>query len=619
MIIYTKNTVLTETPLLYAYDEGVFVFPFYGTETFTDPYDGSVWTWENVTNDTDQIVAVVAGGVNYINAYSLATCTSTEQSFFWDDTNGWLYVHHTDSDADVFYGSNERKYADVVAGYASNYNKNTKNIYDSVYYETRIKDFATRKRVADPVQFGLILFDDLNYSLINQDGEFDDYTRSQAVGTPFFVYAIDNDDSTTTELDADSQIFQGYHKGAQNNRESLNINGTGLRYFENKPVCQNTISTDDYPNAGDSDGELIPVAFGRIRRGICVPTNLDALTEAEGSVVLAIADPAIGAIQAISNVYSKEGDSLTVTDSDLTACTVTVTKPAGVEPDETKDYTWEGDGYDITVTVGDHDNGLNIIKECFVHYNNYLYDSNYFDTTQWESETSSNTQQVGISVQSSRGWIEEILQPITTSLQGVVEYKADGKLTFFSRDPEGFQYPIDYLDVFEDTDINIDDNVVSEVLVEYSPNFKENTALSYLYSSDRDYVINNYNIDTRGDFSPLKTVLYRSSDAASVAETLMKSYKDPGRYYTLVIDEIEEDRELFDCVYWDNRRFWQDTADNKAGEILEIEYDYIDEITRFKVREVTYNATRQEESILDTTLNPLQTTENEDLIAWTEV
>jgi hypothetical protein len=569
--------------------DGLMVFPFFGDETYTDPFDSSVWNWIGVTNDIDEVLGVTFRGVMYLPVSTIGDCKSTEDSFFWDDTNGYLYVHHTDSVLDYTFGTTERKYANLTNGYSTDYNHNTKNFYDSVYYDSRITGFTSISRTVDPLQFGLISFDKVDYRLVNQDSNFDDYTRNQAVGSPFFVHAIDFDDSTTTVLDKTNQIFQGYHEGSQNNRESLKISGVESRFFDNDPACQSAFTSTEFSSIGDVEGELKPVAFGKIRKGIAIPTNIGSLSEgSSGSVELLLADPDLGAIKAVTKVYDKDGNELTITATNLTTCIVTVTKPSGVSPDETKDYTWLGEGYDISTTVGDEYNGLNIIKFCFLYYNNYLYNTDFFDTTQWDSETLLNSEDVGLSIQTDKGWIEAILQPISASLQGVVEYKGNGQLTFWSRDIDATQTLIEYIDIMQDTDSEIKNEVVSEIVVEYSPDFKEDKSLSTLFDDDKEYVINNYNVNSRGSISPFKTLLYNLADAESVASTLMDTYKDPTQYFDIITNGLNEDLNLFDIISWNNERFFNYGTKYKAGEILEITYDYIDETTIFKVREVTY-------------------------------
>lgn len=580
MIIYTKNSTRLAIPPLFAYAAGVWAFPFYGDETYTDPYDDSIWTWERVTNTVDQITGVTFASVNYTPVIRLVDCTAVETSFFWDDTNGILYVHHANNVLDLIYGTAERVQVEINAGYATGYNKVTRNMYDNIYYDTLIEDFTEIKRAADPLQYGLVSFNDLAYSLINTDGAFDGYTEQDAVGAPFFVYATGINQSVSA-LGQTEQIFQGYHVDAGNNRKSLTIKGVESRFFQNVPVCVNKFTAAEFANIDDISGQLKPVAFGQIRRGIAVPTNIGALTTALGSVVLLLADPAFGPILSVTAVYDKDGNSLSITATDLTACTVTVTKPAGINPDETKDYSWSGQGYSIT---GTYNNGLDIIKSCFLYYSNLLYNSTFFDTVQWAAQTAIKTEAVGISVQSDKGWIEEILQPVSVALQGIFEFKGNGQLTFFPRQfTGGTPIDIEYTDIIDDTSISIKNELISEIAVEYAPDFQSDKALVITYDGERAYVINTYNTDTRGDISPLRVILFNEADARTVAENYMSTYKDPGRYYTIYSDTIL-DLDLFDLVRFNNKRFYAGTDELITAEVLSISLNYLTEKTALNVR-----------------------------------
>ena len=64
MIIVTKQGEKRDLPYMQAFEGGVYSFTFHGDETYTDPFDGSVWNWENTDNDLEEVIGVINGTQN---------------------------------------------------------------------------------------------------------------------------------------------------------------------------------------------------------------------------------------------------------------------------------------------------------------------------------------------------------------------------------------------------------------------------------------------------------------------------------------------------------------------------------------------------------------------------
>jgi hypothetical protein len=570
--IVTKQGNKREMPNLWAYNGGIWVFPFFGDETYTDPYDSSVWYWVGVTNDVDEILAILYKGVALIATTSLADCRSQDGSFYWDDTNGLLYVHWYDFGDDWYFGRSDTILSEIIAGYANGYSNTTHNVYDGVYYDPIITDVSGLVKSVDLTKLGLVTFEDSSLNLLDRSNTRYQTTGIDSVGIPLWVYLVEK---TDTELTDNKRIFTGTFNGYSHNREDISFQLVETRFFQNVPVCPNTISSTTYANVGDLEGELIPTAWGQIRRGITLLTNIDSLTTgASGTAIFLVSDPALSSVLAITNVYNEAGETQSITGTNLTACTVNVTKPVGIAPGDLKSWTWEGQGYSIT---GTYNNGLSIIRAAYEFLADIEFTSSTFDQINWNQETTDNPQAVGISIKSEKGFVEEIIEPATTSLQGIVEILGNGRISWASRDTSVI--PIVDIPVIKATDqlslpdIEVDPSeTVSELQINYSPNFKEDESLTKIYTDDRLTVISNYTIDRREPLSPVETILVTESDVDDLAKEIMETSAAPVRRIKVDSLDLLTDTRFFQIVGIDTGTFGNENIE--YGELLTIEPNY---------------------------------------------
>ena len=578
MIFFTKQGDRLNFRYFPAYQGGVYTLRFNSsTTTYTDPFDSSVWTWEDITNDVDEVLGVNQDGVDLFPAESISDCIALEGSWFWDDTNGTLYIHWKDSIR--YTRNNTGNISVIVSGYASDYSKTTQNVYDGVYYESIITGLNGLTRRVDPTKFGLVSFDRSGVTIADEEHRFRNQEDTSAVGVPIWGYYTDREE---TELLSEDRVFTGSLDGYKHTGRSLEQTIIETRLFENKPVCPNRATVAEFSDIGDNKDKFKPTAWGKIRRGKMLLTNQNSLTtSSSGTAIFLVADPALDEVRAINTVYDKEDNdagSLTV---DLTACTVEVTKPAGVSVSDLKDWTWSGEGYDID---GTYNNGLDIIKDAFLKLANVPFLESTYEVGQWNLETSKNPESIGISIQSDKGFIEQLIEPIQTSLQGVVEILGNGKISFVSRDTDA-----DIIGtVRQNRQINdpgVDnktDSMVSELDIEYSRNFATKDALSFLYDDEKSEIINQYGINRRDPLSPVKSVLTEESDSENLALEIMDTSTRPERIIKTDPVEINKDARIFKMIAIDTGQY--DNELLEYGEILSIVPDYLNNIEEYNVR-----------------------------------
>jgi hypothetical protein len=554
-----------------AYADGVYSFAFFGDETYIDPFDGSTWYWTGTTNDTDEIIGLTQDTFRLVSVLTLPECTAQPGSFFWDNVNGYLYVHWFNSLGDWAVGNAVSSLEQLVAGFANGYHEASHNVFDGVYYKPIITNISGLSETVDPTKLGLLANSQSSITYSDQINAFDRTTLENSTGLPYWVYAIDKD---TIELTDDDRVFTGVLNGYSHPRNAFTISLIEARLFENKPTCINVISLTDYPDAGGLEGEFMPTPWGKIRRGIVVPTNSDTLTTAaSGTATLLVGDPSLYEVLAISKVYDKEDNEITIGSVDLVACTVDITKPAGVSVSDLKKWKWEGQGYDI---LGTYDNGLDIIKAAFLSLAGVSFIAGTYDLIEWQKQTNINTQSKGLSLQTDKGFFEEIIEVIATGLQGSVRVLGNGRITWVTRDitQDPILHSYKYNQLAIPTIVVDPSKVVSEIAVQYSPDFTDDKQfLQIVYTDDRAAVVRNYGVDKRDPISPVKTALTLQSDADDTAEKIAATSSAPERRITIPQKDIDKGLKDFNIIGVDTALLQEDPY-IEYGELLQNNPDY---------------------------------------------
>lgn len=566
-------TILTlskaeQLPALLAYQEGVYTFKFIGDKEFVGA--SQTWTWVGVQDEAPGITGVRAGTILLLEVDSLQDCIDNDQTFFYNIADGRLYVHWFGSPGDYSVGRDNAQIQQSNLFYANGIDNVGLGYFDSVLYEPKIKALSGFGLKVDPLKFGLVATSRSSVSLANDNGAFDNISLPTAKGAVAEVFVVEDDSQSLVNA---VQVFKGFTDGLKVGSKQLTVQIEEQRFFLNGPVCPNVYTAA----AGLKDsfvGKPKPVAFGDIRRGICVPLDSDGIEKDDvATITFQVADPAISSIRAITGLYDSNGNSVTLGTIDLVACTVEFAKAAGEDID-LDSFSWEGEGYDLESLT--YNNGLDIMRFAFDQFGNTPFLTSTFDVVDWNIATANNPQPVGLSIQSTEGFTREIIEPVTVSLQGVVLTRGTGLITFISRDTEKaikkrFTYEDRLGDVVTDYDV---DAFVSSVVVGFSRDFTKKESILEENTSFEADVIRDYGLKTRGTISPVNTVLRDRADGLAVGDEIMDTSNAPDRPIAWSVKMFDDRMDLLplDIIDMDAGRFEQ--IDRKKVELLRIVPNY---------------------------------------------
>jgi hypothetical protein len=579
-VIITKIGNRQDVPYLMAYHKAVFCLSLNGINLFIDEYDGSVWSWDDYNNITD-VLSIIDLSNKLIPMISINDCILTERSYFHDKTQGCLFVHWEDNVNDFTVDRTTSIISIFTSGWASG-KTDGYNVFEGNHYSPVIIGLSGFSRKVDPLKLGLIEDDQSTLTISDSVIDYRYSSKSSAFGIPIWVYYVDE---SATALTDDDLIAVGSLNGYTHNGDSITYKIKSNRYFENKSVCVSKMDASVYPNIGDLENELKPVVWGDVSRGRMILTNQNALdTDSSGTAVFLIADDTLGyALTSIDALYDKEDNEITITSSDINACTITATKAAGVSVSDLNDWKWKGKGYDID---GDYNNGLDIVRSVMLKRSELPYTASVFDTVEWNAQTILNNQPCGVSIQSDKGYFEEVIEKICASLQGSVIVNGKGKVSFASSDRTKAVSQVfmkeNQLDI-PDIEMSADDTV-SEVIVEYAPDYVKNSAKQIIYSNDREDTIRNYAIDRREPISPLKTILFNKADAVAIAAQVMETSADPERKIRLQAKGIYKEINIFDIIDVDTQSY--DGEEMERAEVLYFQPDYLNNTQTITARTI---------------------------------
>ena len=503
-----------------------------------------------------KIGSVFAGDTLLTRTTTLASVRSTDESFYFDTATQILYVHFLNADPQ---DTIDPKQIGVVNGYS-----NKTAYYDDVLYDGRVLSVPNFSRKKDPLFFGKISFVGGNISLINTDGEFDDFGEDENVfGAPARVL-LGFDDN---DYDDFKTLYEGQIQNFVINEDTWGIQVIDKRKQLSRALPTNVFDTTTYPNLKASNaGKPIPLAYGTILNAPVVNTNEEEGTDTFTFKLVDVSDHSFG-INSIDTIYTENTSNTIVTvtpsSTDLAAGEFVLT--AGV-------YTT---GNTVTVDFKGFidsgsalvQNGVEVIQDLMTTYFPINFDSNFFNTIAWGSAITAAAT-VGILINTAKAAID-IIEDLSFSVNGNFIVEDGGLFTFRIYDSaRAVDQTIDDFELLEQQILSVDydsSQVLTSARVGYNKDWNENTYTEFVYTTAETAVFNKFKVYRERVFN---TLLTSSADAESYAETIMDISGDVNTIIRVRTKMQTIDREISDIVTVDYGKDNRDFAGTANYEVL---------------------------------------------------
>jgi hypothetical protein len=300
----------------------------------------------------------------------LATCKTTEESFYFDSTNQYLYIHLPHE-----YGINSHVYE---IGSLFGYCNDTVRYFRDQLYAPILQSAPVFNESADPLQYDMMGFSGGSIVLTNHDELFDadEKLYGNSVRIKRGSEGDDYDDLTL--------MFEGYVKGYRLTTQDVtfDIGDKRERLQVDYPTTELTILSayNDTGAAWDTSTELHPDGYGDVVQVPAYPT-----TDNAGTVTFTWGT----SVTSITQVYAYHDGVLTeVAHANFSASGTFTLTDAQCASDGSDPTNGLVEVY-VTGRMRDYDNPADIIKDLNDRVADIEYNTTNYDTTEWESEDDS--------------------------------------------------------------------------------------------------------------------------------------------------------------------------------------------------------------------------------------
>lgn len=478
------------------------------------------------------ILSVVVDGVNYTQVSSLANLRATNESFWWDGQV--IRIHFNNFDPPWCFGVVSPGVSLTVANRVSN----KAGIYDGLQFEGILEALSPITMKVDPLVYKLISYGGCKATLTNVDGRYDNSTVFD-----FFGHEVEIRYGEEGAAYADlNLIYEGIIEDFEITERQLTFNIKDKRKRFQRKIPERVFTSTDFPNmAAKYINKPIPLRYGRARNVVCYCINDDEV--APSAYVFKWADTLYHDVLGVQEVRVND---VVVTESneDLTEATFELSTSDYSPGDRvTADVQGYEDGLGTLI-----ENALDVILDVLFLFADISYTSDTFDQVAWAAATLV-APDIAFSTENKLYKIEDVLEQIFNSLDGIMYVMSDGKLTF--RYLHELRNPTDTVKLDEqfgelEFSFPSQGNYISSVLIGYDRDWAENEHLTYLEDADEGVLDNQYGITNRFE---LDTLLVDEADVITLAENLMNVYGGIFRHVRISTDKAHIELELIDDIY----------------------------------------------------------------------
>lgn len=324
-------------------------------------YFVSVFGAEDETNNIKiKVSSVEVDFTSYTTKTSIALCIANEESFYWDQETQYLYIHYPI----------EPNPFSIVTEYGKTMSFSDEGVTydDDMQILPLLRSIPIITQSADPLQYSIMAYSDATFELINdiEDGvgEFD--TDPLIVGM-------------ACRLLRDSTVqWVGRVEGYSTSLDRLRIRAVDKRkqLEVDWPTARMSVLSR-YDAGWETDEQLIPDGYGSV---IQVPAY--PITDGSGTVTLRWATEATS----ITQVYTETGDTVTAVEHANFSAAGTFTLTDALCASDGADPTNGMKKVFVTGVMRSEVNPADIIADLNLEALSVPYDSDNYNTTEWEAE-----------------------------------------------------------------------------------------------------------------------------------------------------------------------------------------------------------------------------------------
>lgn len=328
-----------------------------GTVVVTD--DNGETGYYNYNNETIYTISsLVVGDVSYSSTLTYNDMFATNESFYYDPDTTRIYIHFDNFDPPLDKSLKSGAAYGSIKGSAVSYN------YNSFYYRPDVLTLPTIKKEKDPLTYGFQKFGSGEVTLINSDGEYDDWRSRNMFSQAARILTGDYD----AEYKDFDKRFSGFVENDSRNFETISITIQDTRKNLTQPVATNTLNQTDWPNLPDDKVDTVkPVAYGDIFNAECICLNEEESSPTYYTFLLC--DTQWNPVKSGSVVVYLNGEIISPYDIDYAAGAFRVVR-ATVEDDLSSVTA------DFTIDIK---NGVDIILDLIYRYDYKPLVSSFWD------------------------------------------------------------------------------------------------------------------------------------------------------------------------------------------------------------------------------------------------
>jgi len=546
-------------------------------ESYTKPsrYDSSFdFTIPNLNEDSVLIESVFIDSEAYELVASEALCISTEKSFYFDQPNQLLYVHMDHQKRFPASGFDSQK----VDGYSSD-----QVFYDSnnIYYGPYLRSNTSITKSSDRQVYSKISFDSNTAELDNSDGTFDQFIDTPTPGADANILFISSKDLKNGVRVA-TPIYTGFSNGDNPTLDSYAISLRDKRSQLSRKVPSEKFNVSDFPDIKfDLLGDPIPEGYGDI---IGAPAYCTNGTITSGNVEYKFATDATS----ISTIYVKTDDawnSVTPVSTDASngefVLSATDARDSSGNPKQVK----------VDARFKDIEYPGEIIKDLLLRYYGILYNSENFNISQWESETSL-LKSIYLYMGTSKDlfeYIEEIQNGTNYGFRFDVD--PDGKFTIkvddLYREISATYQAI--CNISDSTPMERDfEDFATSIIVKYNKDQESGTSANYESTLYQSSAYNTYRYYKERQY---QSNLTNSTDAQEKADRIALDYSVARLNLSISLDTIVN-HDIYDIIQIDTREYIdgnvvREYAGDRIIKISSITFDFSNEATEITGIDIT--------------------------------